>query len=535
MNASEQFRELYRKTRNAALANEAQKTIDGIAEIVRFLSDRYTKDVDTLMGRAKILYWQQTFGAYSQIIAKYGLSDRRVKKLFGFIVDDSLPSFNEIVKGAENVAPVAPVAPATPAAGGQGGKISIDFLSPSEKKWEKPEEPAEPVPVKPVEPRYPGATKPAESVAKAGKSFDPDSLEEFIGQSHVVRRILAEIKAANKRGERHLDHILLFGGRGLGKSTLMKLIAKHLGVRFEFMDCSQFNNDVASKRAIQKFFQNISRLEEPVVIGMDEIHALPKHIQTSLLTLLNDRNFVYLDENGVNHVIHIEDFTFIGATTDPQDVLMTVRDRCKNLTFILEPYSPEDLRKILVNKFTARGLRVTEGALDLCVGRCRSSIREINSFVKGMDTLAINADTDLVDEAVANEYFSHTGIDPIGLTKKDLEILYALLENPSGVMSEDTIASRVGVDLKIYKSEYEPYLIYIGFIQITGRGRGLTERAMAYLKGCNPPATPERPIEPPVSPESSADLPEVEIPDTANETESVPGENKAGNLNEDNK
>lgn len=82
MNASEQFRELYRKTRNAALANEAQKTIDGIAEIVRFLSDRYTKDVDTLMGRAKILYWQQTFGAYSQIIAKYGLSDRRVKKLF---------------------------------------------------------------------------------------------------------------------------------------------------------------------------------------------------------------------------------------------------------------------------------------------------------------------------------------------------------------------------------------------------------------------------------------------------------------------
>lgn len=508
MTASERFRELYRTTRNAALANDAKKTIDGISEIVKFLSERYEKDVDTLIGRAKILYWQQTFGAYSQIIATYGLSDRRVQKLFGFITDTDLPSFNDVIKGADSVVPPSP-APAS------GGKISMDFASPSEKKWKMPEEftPSQPSPSEASEPApvaepAPEVSAPSDPEPVAESTFDPDSLEGFIGQQHVVRRILAEIKAASKRGERHLDHILLFGNRGLGKSTLMKLIAKKLGVRFEFMDCSQFNNDVASKRAIQKFFQNISRLDEPVVIGMDEIHALPKHIQTSLLTLLNDRKFVYLDENGVNHVIPIEDFTFIGATTDPQDVLLTVRDRCKNLTFILEPYSTEDLRKILKNKFTAKGLKVTEGAVDLCVGRCRSSVREINSFVKGMDTLAINADTDLVNEAIANEYFAHTGIDPIGLTKKDLEILNALLENPTGVMSEDTVASRVGIDLKIYKSEYEPYLIYIGFIQITGRGRGLTEKAMAYLKngtvgGTDSPEIPEIP------PEA---LPEVSIP-----------------------
>ena len=316
--------------------------------------------------------------------------------------------------------------------------------------------------------------------------FAPECLADFIGQEHVVKRISAEIAAAKKQGLRHIDHILLFGNRGLGKSTLMKLIAKELGVRFEFMDASQMGNDVRSQRAVQKFLQRISQEGEPVVIAFDEIHALPKHIQTGLLTLLNDRVYSYMDENGVNHNLPIKEFTFIGATTDAQDVLSTIKDRCNNLTFYLKDYTREDLAKIFVNKFAAKGLVVSDEVLAMCIDRCRSSIREVDAFVNGLKTKAINADVSRVSAEMAAEYFKDIDRDPIGLKAKDLEILHCLLNEPTGVMSEDTLAARVHVDPKVLTKEFEPYLLKIGFVSITSRGRSLTQKAIDYLTGGAP-------------------------------------------------
>jgi Holliday junction DNA helicase RuvB len=152
------------------------------------------------------------------------------------------------------------------------------------------------------------------------------------------------------------------------------------------------------------------------------------------------------------------------------------------LQFLLKDYTQDELRLIFKNKFTALDLKIEEDALAECVNRCRNSIREANSIAKRLKTLAINADTDIVDKNMALEYFQIAEIDPIGLKAKDLEILNVLLEDNGEAMAGDTIAARVGLDVKKYYSEYEAYLIKIGFINITGRGRCLTKKAVDYLK-----------------------------------------------------
>lgn len=349
----------------------------------------------------------------------------------------------------------------------------------------------EPEPIEaegPVLPEEGGAEAPlspeeggGEAVAE-GSGYEPQSLSEFIGQEHVVKRVLAEIRAAQKQGLKHIDNILLLGNRGLGKSTLMKLIAKELGAEFEFLDAGQFTNDVKSKRNINLFFQRIAMENKPVVIGIDEIHAMPKHLQTGLLTLLNDRVYSYLDDAGQTHRLPIDEFTFIGATTDAQDVLSTIKDRCHNLTFYLKDYTRSELRRIFINKFTAKGMKVSEPILNECINRCRSSIREVNSIVEGLKTKTVNENTDLVTDAMIAEYFTDIDRDPIGLTAKDLEILHAIEADPSGAISEDTLAARVYLDKRVLTEEFEPYLIKIGFISIISRGRSLTDRAIAYLR-----------------------------------------------------
>ncbi len=491
---SDQVKQIYSGARQLASQNDANGAAKGIRALAKLCQDQYDLGIDSIEVKAQLRGYSITFGKYASLLEKSGLT-RAMLVFFGLVEDKALPNFTEVLKSStpqyESQTPIS--------------KEEVDpidaYCKPRKKVKATSADKAEPTlkysdglvakqsPIASTEfsPATPSTENKDEkpqkfTPVKVGDSFDPQSLDDFIGQVEIIKRIKAEIKASKKRGEKRLDHIMLFGSPGLGKSSLLELIAKALGFRFEFLDCTQFSNDVASKRKFHKFIQGIAQLNEPVVIGFDELGCCPSHVQAALLTLLNDGVYSYVDDNGKTHNIPIDNFTFIGATTDPQDVLSTVKDRCRNLTFYLKDYTRAELTTIFENKFRAKGLRADVRVIDDAINRCRSSMREVGSFVKGMDTIAINNDTDYVTEQIAQENFDNAGIDPIGLTAFDKAILNALLESSSGVMAEDTIAARVGLDTKVYHSEYEPYLIKMNLISIEGRGRALTEKAINYLK-----------------------------------------------------
>lgn len=511
MSFKDEFLQKYRVALHAARANDEKGVIDGLSDLYALFCGQYGKNNgDSIVIKAKLSYWQDVFGSYMAIVREHGLSDRRVKKFFGLIADDDVPSFGELLRGGDmpSVSPSVPsdgrdiypsvsapkedISPATPpenaedipsvippepyaAQGGEGG-------TPSPAPSGEEAGPCEPLSIAPE--------KGGKSKSGGGSdrpSFTPQSLRDFIGQQHIVRVLLKEIAIANNEGRRHLDNILLFGEPGLGKSTLMELIAKELGVPFELLDCSQFRNSQQSLKALQNFFLRVARENKPVVIALDEIHMLNNELQSSLLTLLNNRVYVSpLDVNGRCVRVPIDEFTFIAATTDDDKVLDTIKNRCLRLKFQMVDYTPEELTRIYKNKVAAKGLTITDEAVAACVPRSRGAIRYVNAIVDGLNT-ALYSDEGVrlstsIDLDLALKYFAEKGIDPIGLEAKDIEILNTIAEDTSGAVSADVLSARVGMDTKKYLSEYERYLIKIGFISVSGRGRSLTEKALEYLK-----------------------------------------------------
>ncbi|MGN1103985.1 MAG: AAA family ATPase [Candidatus Coproplasma sp.] len=503
MSFADRFREKYRVALYAARANNQEATLAGLADLYKLFAEQYSlNNGDSIVVKAKLSYWQDVFGGYMDIIRKYGLGDRRVQKFFGLIDDADVPSFGDYLGG--NTQPVTPInggEKVTPPVGG----IDISGIVEPEKSKTNPPvdqpvvvQPVEPVevtqPVEPVEPvvevvdEEPEVPQlPEDKTGEDKASFDPDTLEGFIGQAHIVKAMLKEIAIAKAQGRKYLDNILLFGNPGLGKTTLASLIAKALGVRFEWMDCSQYRNSQQSLKALQSFLLKVARENEPVVIFFDEIHMLTDELQSSLLTLLNNRVYVSPpDVNGVVKHIPIENFTFIAATTDDDKVLNTIKDRCLRLKFQMVDYTPEELKLIYKRKVASMGLTISDEAIDACIPRSRGSIRYVNAFVKGLETALYNDEGVLVskdiDLGVVERFFEEKGVDAIGLEKKDLEILNVIAEDASGAIGVETLSARIGLDPKKYMSEYEPYLIKIGFVTVTGRGRGLTEKAIKYLQ-----------------------------------------------------
>lgn len=497
------FREQYRETRRAAKAGDEAGTLKGLYDIYQLFAAQYSfNNGDSIVIKAKLSYWQDIFENYVDIIRKNGLQDRRIQKFFGLIEDQDIPSFGDILGGNERILP-SHESPIDPMDG-----VNIDGITEQQKPVKKPSPIVSNQPIKPIAkgteedpqiispaPNFLATEKGSNGGGKDEPTFYPDTLEGFIGQQHIVKPLLKEIAIAKAQGRRHLDNILLFGNPGLGKSTLMKLIAKALGVRFEWMDCSQYRNSQQSLKALQNFLMRVARENEPVVIAFDEIHMLTDELQSSLLTLLNSRVYVSPpDVNGNIKRIPIEEFTFIAATTDDNKVLNTIKDRCLRLKFQMVDYTPDELKRIYKVKIAAggpkekriEGLRMTDEAIDISIPRSRGSMRYVDAFIGGFmnelydDNGILLSKT--IDSSVVERYFDEKGIDEIGLGEKDLEILRAIEEDTSGSIGANTLSARIGMDPKKYLSEYDPYLIKIGFITVTGRGRSLTEKAIKYLK-----------------------------------------------------
>ncbi|MBQ8685914.1 MAG: AAA family ATPase [Clostridia bacterium] len=443
------------------------------------------------MERAKCRNLFESIDNVIGILEDYGFVDERVGAFFGLIsASKDAPSFGEISSGRGTVKkPIAPLPMA-----------SMDWREETPTAPQSVDElPSPPPPVAftaeapmPTEelPASSTAEKPAVPVTQESGTGQmpavtdvpaPKKLEEFIGQEHIVSRLKEEIEVARILGKKHLDNIMLKGNRGLGKSTLARLASEELGVRYEYVDCTSFMNDVRSQRIFHEFIQRIANANEPVAIVFDEIHTLPVRLQSNLLTMLNDRVYSYLTESGTKH-LQMPEFTFIAATTDYDAVLSTLKDRCSNLTFMMKDYTRDELYRIFLSKLRGMGLTANEEVIRLCINRCRSSIRDVTAIIKGLYSKAVLAKTTVITQAMVEEYFLRAGVDAIGLKEIERRILQAVAEEPKGVISEETLAARVYLDPKVLTKEHEPFLMKIGFISINSRGRSLTPKAEDYLR-----------------------------------------------------
>ena len=548
------------KEASPAKAKEAADMLKGISDHCKELYEVAT----SYMERAKCRNIYESIDNVIELLGAYGFCHETIAGFFG-LANSKGVSFGDISAGKGTILkhdiPKATATASEPGTvfGGilndtpKSGSVSKTTVAPP-----RPAAPPAPMPSEPASDPVsassndlnasgdnPNASDNANGDASnsdSGASYlsldarlEPQCLDDFIGQKHIIKRIKEEIAVAKKEGRQHLDNIMMFGRPGLGKTTLMYLIAKEMGVDFEFMDCSSFMNDVRSHRKLREFFIRISNNKKPVVIGLDEIHCLSDTLQSNLLTLLQSRFYSDMLDNGETVRYEMPEFTFIGATTDYDSVLPTIKDRARNLTFHLVDYTRDELRQIFTNKLAAAGHTASAKVVDACVNRCRSSMRIMTAIVKGLHTKAVLADTNVITMNMVDDYFDAQGIDAIGLNHIEREILKVLSEGTGSALSAETLAARVSVkDAKILMREHEPYLIKIGFISIISRGRSLTGKARNYLdygyydfgEGVTigslhggdgtdsepePPAAPETPTvqaEPPLPVDNAAEAPQ---------------------------
>lgn len=503
MKSLEQIKELFVSARElvkVASPDSVDVVIEKITEISNHCKELY--EIETsYIERAKCINMYTSLDNIIKILSVKGFIDERIGAFFGLGNSDTLhsPSFGELSQGKGTIkAPVFDeksnpnIKHESPFNGiGEGDEkkespAKNDDLPPPPKGNSEFSESETPNPID-IEGKEPSPIDGNDDHIGSGNNIvsgtdsEPQFLHEFIGQEQAVTQLKKEIAASKILGKKSIDHVLLLGNKGLGKTTLMKIIANELGVEFKYINASALTSDSSARKYFFEWLIGIALKKKPVVIGIDEVHMLSENLQTSLYTLLSSNEFTHVSKTGVE-TYKIPEFTFIGATTEPNLINEPFKDRCKNLTLTLEDYSREELRKIVVNKFVYKNLSIEENAINCCINRCRSSIRELTAIVKGVHTSALLSQTKIVTAEMIEEYFSLKKIDAIGLSKKEIELLNIIKNEPSGVISEETLAARLNTNVKILKKDYETYLIKIGFLVIHSRGRSLTEKAKNYLQ-----------------------------------------------------
>ncbi len=304
----------------------------------------------------------------------------------------------------------------------------------------------------------------------------PETIEEYVGQTDVKENIKVFIEAAKIRNE-PLDHVLLYGPPGLGKTTLAFIIANELGV----------NIKTASGPAIEKsgdLAAVLSSLEPGDVLFIDEIHRMPRYIEEILYPAMEDYSLdiiVGSDDNTRNIRIDLPPFTLVGATTRAGDLSSPLRDRF-GITSKLEYYTIEELTQIV--KRTARVLDVSideDAAIELAK-RSRGTPRIANRLFKRVRDFAIVENDGNIDLKLCNKALKRLKVDELGLDNTDHELLLAIINRfNGGPVGIDALSSSIGEEVTTIEDVYEPYLLQIGLLKRTSRGRVVTPKGYEVL------------------------------------------------------
>lgn len=304
----------------------------------------------------------------------------------------------------------------------------------------------------------------------------PNRLDEYIGQSDVKENIDIYIKSAKLRGA-CLDHVLLYGPPGLGKTTLASIIANELGSNFKTISgpAIEKSGDLAAV---------LSSIDENDVLFIDEIHRIPRYIEEILYSAMEDfcLDIIVGGEGSSRSIkINIPHFTLVGATTRAGDLSAPLRDRF-GIIAKLNYYTDEEL--FLIAKRTSKVLdtEITDEAAKELAKRSRGTPRIVNRLFKRVRDFALVEGNGVIDIDIMNKALKRLKVDSVGLDETDYNLIKAIIERfNGGPVGIEAIASSIGEEATTIEDVYEPYLLQMGYLKRTTRGRMVTDKGYEHL------------------------------------------------------
>lgn len=310
------------------------------------------------------------------------------------------------------------------------------------------------------------------------QSIRPSSLSEYVGQTDIKDNLKVFIKACKMRDE-VLDHVLLYGPPGLGKTTLAHIIAHEMGT----------NIKTASGPSIEKsgdLAAILSQLEPGDVLFIDEIHRIPRYIEEILYPAMEDfvLDIVIANGDGTSRNLRIDlpPFTLVGATTRAGDISAPLRDRF-GITAKLSYYTDDELYQIICRTSKVLGMPIEDAAAHELARRSRKTPRIANRLFKRVRDFALVFDQDIIDDEITKTSLKRLKVDEDGLDQVDIQYLDALITKfNGGPVGAQTVATSIGEEVTTIEDVVEPYLLQEGFVKRTPRGRVATEKAYNHLK-----------------------------------------------------